>query len=323
MKKEAEAFLRRHKKFFLTAHETPDADAIGAECATYHALRQLGKEVRIVNADPTPRIFRFIDSDGSVEVLDRSFDTSVLDGACALILDVNDINNIGGVRDIILPGVSEYFIIDHHEEYGVRNKSGYIQGKASSTCELLYGLFQSLKVTITPQIAIALYAGIVYDTGSFAYPKTSARTFEVARHLVHSGAVPYFVHTNMYESNTTSSLVLQSLVLATLKLYYGNRVAVQIMTREILESSGARYEEGQTLINIPLQSRSVRVSVFFKENDARVLRCSMRSKGDIDVAAIATSYGGGGHRNAAGFKTALSLGEIEAKVLEEFRKFFE
>lgn len=322
MLEKAVSFIRRNNRFFLTAHETPDADAIGAECATFYALRQLNKEVRIINADATPRIFKFIDPDDAVEVLDDSFDRGVLDGACLLILDANDINNIGGVRDVVSAGVSERFIIDHHEVDGTLAEENCIRGDVSSTCELLYEIFHHLDVTLTPKIAVALYAGIVYDTGLFAYPKTTARTFEIARRLVEAGASPNLVYTKMYESNTISSLLLQAFVFGSLKLHFHNNVAVQKMTKETLKSSGALYEEGQTLINNPLKSETVRVSVFLKENEAGVLRCSLRSKGDIDVAAIATTYGGGGHKNAAGFKTSLSLDEIEKKVLEDLKPYF-
>lgn len=322
MKEDAISFIRRNNRFFLTAHETPDADAIGAECAAAHALKQLGKEVRIVNADPTPRIFQFIDTDGLVEVLDDSFDGSRLNESCLLILDCNDINNIGDVREVILHGVGEYFIIDHHEEDGTLGADNYIRGEASSTCELLFEVFEQLDITITTEIAMALYAGIVYDTGSFVYPKTSPITFKIAHDLAEAGAEPNYVFTKMYESNTISSLLLQSIVMATLTLHYENRVAVQRMTKDALIVSGAPYEEGQTLINVPLKSESIRVSVFLKENEAGVLRCSLRSKGDIDVASIASEYGGGGHKNAAGFKTTLPLDEVEKKVLVDLKRYF-
>ncbi len=322
MKEEALAFIRGNDRYILTAHETPDADAIGSECATYHALRQLGKTVRILNADPTPQIFSFIDTAKVVEVMDASLDTADLHDYGLLILDSNDVNNIGSVKAKIIQRVRECFIIDHHEEDGSLAKTNYIEGSASSTCELLYGVFLALDITITYEIAIALYSGIVYDTGCFAYPKTSALTFLIAQRLVESGVDPNYVYTKMYESNTVSSLLLRSMVLSSLKLYYDKRVAVQKMAKETLEASGAPYEEGQTLINIPLKSESIRVSVFLKQNKEGIMRCSLRSKGDIDVAAIATAYGGGGHKNAAGFKTPLSLDEIEKKVLEDFKHYF-
>ena len=115
---------------------------------------------------------------------------------------------------------------------------------------------------------------------------------------------PNQVYSNLYESHSLSSLVLMSRVLSTLTLHCGGRVAVQSMPRRMLEESQARYEEADQFINIPLRSREVRVSIFFKENAEGLWRCSLRSKGPIDVAAIARDYGGGGHRTAAGFKCA-------------------
>ena len=308
--------IERNTYFLLTAHESPDADAIGAECALYHGLKQIGKKVRIVNADPTPRIFAFIDEDDVIEVFDDNTDVGHLGDACLIILDANDINNIGAIKDAILAKVGEHLIIDHHEEDGSLSKDNLIDGDASSTCEILFDLLMDLGVELTTTIAQALYAGIVYDTGSFIYPKTSAKTFGIARVLVQTGVKPNYVYTEMYESNPVSSLRLQTLVMATLRLHIGDCVAVQKMTKDALSAAGAAYEEGQTLINGPLKSAQIRVSVFFKENEAGVLRCSLRSKGDIDVAAIASRFGGGGHRNAAGFKSGFPLEIMEAKVLE-------
>ena len=126
----------------------------------------------------------------------------------------------------------------------------------------------------------------------------------------------------MFERNSVSSLVLQSMVLATLTLHYGDRVAVQKMTRQSLSESKASYEESQTLINIPMNSDHIRVSVFFKENEDGVLRCSLRSKGNIDVATIAKAFGGGGHKTAAGFKSELPFESMEKKVLEKLSTYF-
>ena len=187
---------------------------------------------------------------------------------------------------------------------------------------MLFEIFELLDVTITQEIAVALYAGIVYDTGSFVYPKTTSNTFRIACSLVEAGVKPNYVFAKMYESNTISSLLLQSMVMATLTLHFEDSVAVQKMTKDTLIASGAPYEEAQTLINTPLKSESIRVSVFLKENNAGILRCSLRSKGDIDVAAVASGYDGGGHKNAAGFKTSLPLDEIEKKVLEDLKRYF-
>lgn len=310
-------FLTAHQKYIITAHETPDGDALGAEYAMHGALRRLGKEPLICNADPAPEKFTFV-SDGIQPMV--LTDPSQLPGDLAervlLILDVNDINNIGSVQRLVLPRVKEYFIIDHHDSETDILSPNHIEQNASSTCEILYLLFKEMKVRIDLPMAEALYMGIFYDTGSFIYPKTTALTFQIARELVELGVKPNRIYAHVNESNSLSSLVLMSKVLSSLTLHLGGSLAVQTMTAAMIRESQARYEEGDTLINIPLQSKDVRVSVFFKENLEGVRRCSMRSKGLIDVAEIAQSYGGGGHRTAAGFKCSQPFEEILGRILE-------
>jgi len=164
-------------------------------------------------------------------------------------------------------------------------------------------------------MARALYTGIVFDTGSFVYPKTTALTFRIAHELVALGVSPNEVYSNLYESHSLSSLVLMSRVLSSLSLRLGGRVAVQSMPNGLLQESRARYEEAAQLINIPLRSREVRVSIFFKQNPEGLWRCSLRSKGQIDVAEIARSYGGGGHRTAAGFKCSGPVASVQEEIL--------
>jgi phosphoesterase RecJ-like protein len=316
-------FLGRHDRFIITTHETPDGDAIGSECAMARALVQLGRTVLVLNADPTPRKFRFVDPDNVVQVLEdgRQLPRD-LEAWALLMLDVNDAQNIGQVAALVLPRVSEHFIIDHHENEGDILAGNFVQKSASSTAEILHPLFSALGVTIDYPIALALYTAIVYDTGSFIYPKTTALTFGIARDLVERGVEPNVVYANVYESNSIPALVLHSRVLATLELELGDRVAVLVMRREMIAESGAIYEDADQFINIPLKSEDIRVSVFFKENPEGLMRCSMRSKGAIDVAEIAGRFGGGGHRTAAGFKCREPLAETRRAVLAMLAKYF-
>ncbi len=141
-------------------------------------------------------------------------------------------------------------------------------------------------------MAQALYTGILFDTGCFIYPKTTALTFEIARDLVSLGVKPNFIYAKVYESNSISALMLQSRVLATLELSFSDHVAILTMRRQMILDCKANYEEADQLINIPLKSEDVRVSVFFKENLEGLLRCSLRSKGNINVAEIAQAVRG-------------------------------
>lgn len=317
-------FLRRNDKFIVTAHETPDGDALGSEYAMLLALRQLGKQARILNADPAPAKFSFVAGGGEFEVLHRRDQIPKDVGQHALlILDVNDINNIGQVATLILPKVREYFIIDHHDSETVELSQNHIEQNASSTCEILYLLFRQLGVQIDLPMARALYMGIVYDTGMFIYPKTTALTFEIAHDLVARGVNPNAIYTEVYESNSISSLMLMSRVLSTLELHLDRHVAVQTMTAEMIRESQGTYEEADQLINVPLRSRDIRVSIFFKENPEGLKRCSLRSKGNIDVAVIAQGFGGGGHRTAAGFKCPRPFEVMKVELLELLRPYFE
>ncbi len=317
-------FLDRHDRIIITAHETPDGDAIGSECAMARALRSIGKQVRVLNADPTPRKFRFLDPDGAIEILAGPGQLPPdLEGWALLLLDTNDINNIGQVASLVLPRVREYFIIDHHENDGDLLAGNYVRKSASSTSEILHQLFRAMGVTIDYGIALALYTGLVYDTGSFIYPKTTALTFEIARDLVSLGVEPNRVYASVYESNSISALVLQARVMATLELALDSRVAILTMRKEMILAAGGIYEEADQLINIPLKSEDIRVSVFFKENTEGLMRCSLRSKGNIDVAEIAQHFGGGGHKTAAGFKCHAALEQTREQVLGMLARYFQ
>ncbi|MCX7038351.1 MAG: bifunctional oligoribonuclease/PAP phosphatase NrnA [Spirochaetes bacterium] len=316
-------FLRRTEKFIITAHETPDGDAIGSECAMLRVLRGMGKTAVIFNADPTPRKFRFLDADDSVGVLSSAADlpTDIAEYVL-LMLDTSDVHNIGQIASLVLPRVRACYIIDHHEQEEDLLAGNFVQKSSSSTAEILYQIFRELAVEIDFLTAQALYTAIVYDTGSFIYPKTTALTFEIARDLVSRGVQPNTVYANVYESNSISALVLQSRVLSTLELAHGNAVAILTMRAEMIRESGAFYEEADQLINIPLKSEDIRVSIFFKENLEGLVRCSMRSKGAINVAEIAQSFGGGGHRTAAGFKCADSIASTRATILSRLAPWF-
>jgi phosphoesterase RecJ-like protein len=316
-------FIEKNDKFIITSHETPDGDALGSEYAMLVALRKLGKTARILNADPAPRKFAFVDPHGEFEVLARKDQIPEdLEDYVLFILDVNDIKNIGQIATLILPRVREYFIIDHHDSETIQLSQNHIEQSASSTCEILYLLFRDLNVEIDLPMAQSLFMGIVYDTGSFVYPKTTALTFRIAHDLVGLGVDPNRTYVEVYESNSISSLVLMSKVLGTLELHYGGKVAVQTMDRDLILKSEAAYEEADQLINIPLRSADIRVSVFFKEDLEGVRRCSLRSKGDIDVAAIAQSLGGGGHKTAAGFKCKRSFEVTKVEILELLGDYF-
>ena len=316
-------YILNNDNFIITAHETPDGDAIGSESAMYGALKLLNKNVMVINADLMTDKYLFLDFDKNFKVLNNEIIVPENIAEYSLIiLDTSDIENIGEVKEKIYAKTKNYFIIDHHESDAKTPDNILINSEASSACEILYDFFDYLKIEINFQIAQALFVGIVYDTGSFIYPKTTAKTFSIAYKLVSKGVLPNDIYGRIYESNSISALKLQSKVSASLKLFYDQQVAVQIMLKETILECGALYEEADSIINTPLKSKKIKVSIFFKENIEGLLRCSMRSKGNIDVSKIAQHYNGGGHKTAAGFKSKYPLEEIMAKVLKMLEVYF-
>lgn len=310
-------FFNRHERFLLTTHEGPDADGIGAEIALAGVLRKLGKTVRVVNSTEPPAKYSFMDPEALLETFSADRHCGYADTAALVVLDSADRHHLGAVSDELVARAAELFAIDHHERPKRDAIEGWIDSKASSTCEMVVRIAESLNVPLGPTAANAAYAGIVFDTGSFVYPKTSAETLRVAVRLVESGVVPNDIYQSMYESASLGSLLLQKRVIATLEVYCEGRTAFQTMTRSDLEAAGAGIDEADSLINIPLRCKTVEVSVLIKETPEGRLRGSLRSKGRVNVSEIAQHFGGGGHRTAAGFKCVKGLAETKAEVLQK------
>ena len=313
---ETATYLSGRNDFILSSHEGPDADGLGAEFALGTALASFGKRVRIINAERYSDSYRFIDVTGIIEKLSETrLDDEMIGRSTVVLVDTNDVMYTGDVADSIVMKAAETLVIDHHEMKGEGSGRICSMPNLSSTCEMVYRILTEMGYDIQENVASALLAGIVFDTGSFAYSKTGAGTFEVALDLVRRGANPSKIHGELYESSAISVLLLRKEVLSTLELHSSNRIAIQTMTMDVIKSTGSSYQDSEGLINVPLQAASVEVSVFLKEDAEGTLRCSLRAKGNVNVAQIAQNFGGGGHKSAAGFKSPYPLEMIKAKVL--------
>jgi len=311
-------FLDRHSSLILTTHDPADADGLGAQQVFSFIAKSLGKEVRIVNATPTPQKFRFIDPDNTIEIWENLKET-INRKVGLVIFDTTDEYYIGDMRQII-PFVPEVFVIDHHEPNQFCIFNGYIDSTASSTCEMVVELAQEAGIALGPACAQAAYAGLAYDTGSFAYSKTTSRTFKAALSLVEAGAKPYSIYHQLNETASTGALLLQKVVFSTLEIYNQGRVAVQVVQKKDLESTGANFEDSENFVNVPLKSRDILVSVLVKEGRDGQIRCSLRSKGTVNVSKIAQGMGGGGHVSSAGFKSSMNIEETLKIILKKIEQ---
>jgi len=308
-------FLNRHSSLVITTHENADPDGLGAELVFSQLAKSMGKKVRIVNSDAISEKFRFMDPENAIESW-ANFEKALDRQSALVIVDTADEYNIGELRDLI-PYAPEVFVIDHHEPNKFNNLSGYIDPTASSACELAVELAMKAGISLTPANARAAFAGIAYDSGFFAYSKTTLRTFKTAGALVEAGAVPYDVYKEFYQKSNLGALLLEKSVLGSLEIKDQGRVAVQVLRKEFLESCHATMDDSDGFINTPLKCKDVQVSVLVKENKEGNVKCSLRSKGGVNVSRIAQSMGGGGHITAAGFKSSRNLDETLYVILKK------
>jgi len=314
------AFMERHDLFILTTHDPADADGLGAELVFACILRSFGKQFRIINSSPIPEQFLFMDRQGLIERLDAEKHNALPEHAAVIMVDTADMHNIGYMRDLVCRA-KEIFIIDHHEVMSASHFSGISDPSAASTCELAVELAVALGVTIEGGAAFAAYTGMVYDTGFFAYQKTGTRSFRSAITLLELGVNPTEAYQELCENTATRALLLQKRAFASLELHFGGQVASQVLRLEDFAEAGAINDDADGFVNAPLKAREILVSVMVKESKKGKVKCSLRSKGNIDVSKIAHDFGGGGHVNAAGFKSELNVDQTLALALTKINGY--
>lgn len=317
-------FLNRNEKFIISTHESPDADGLGCEIAFLDFLKQMGKTAIILNSDPAPDICRFLDIDNELTVLeDESQLPADVNEYAQVVLDTNDYNNIGSAYNMLRDRVKEYFIIDHHQDSD-QNKIdvNFIISEAASASEIIYSIINHYNKKLNFKIAQALFTGIVFDTGSFRYPKTTSETFKIASHLVSLGVDPFKIYENLYESNSLSSFQLRGRILSSMEIMEGGKMISMKLTPEMVIETNGSFSEGESTINAPFTVKGVAASLLVKQDIDGPVKISMRSKGNIDVAKLAIKNGGGGHKNAAGYKTQIPFEEAYRKAVADMKEFF-
>jgi phosphoesterase RecJ-like protein len=308
-------FINANSRIIVTTHDAPDGDGLGSAYALARGLALMGKECAVVLSRPAPEKFSFIDVKGIIRnIADGPLPKEMQSAAC-VVVDTNDSLNLGSFGDRVLPSVGRRFFIDHHQPLARTPFKGWIDTKAAASAEMVFDILKSLQVRIEPDMAAALLTGIVFDTGSFIYARTSPRTFKTAYELRILGASPSDIHHRLYECSSSAALMLMKAAISSLELRADGRIACMTLGRGDFEASGALYEDAEGLINMPLSAQDVEVSLLIKESPENGLRCSLRSKGKINVATIAQRFGGGGHTTASGFRYDGTVTEAKNKLV--------
>lgn len=284
--------VRRRQRFVLSSHVRPDGDAIGSQLAMAYALRSLGKQVRIVNGDKPPIPLLVFPGVEEIEVAKTIDDP----GDAVIVMECGDLARTG------VSGFERGYVIniDHHPGNTMYGALNWFDLSAAACGEMVFDLVLALGVPLSAEIATHVYIAILTDTGSFHYSNISPKTFDICRRCMEAGVNPPAVARSIFDSNNLGRLKLFGAVLSKMELDPSGRLAIVYVDRKLARESGGTYEDTEGLINLPLTVKEIQAVVFFKENGTDDWRVSMRSKGEIDINAVAKRFGGGGHKNASG-----------------------
>ncbi len=302
----------RRQRFLLTSHARPDGDSIGSQLAMAFALDALGKQVRIVNADAAPDHYQDFPGMDRIEIAERV----TADVDAVIVMECSDLGRSG------VHGLEEQFLIniDHHAGNRLYGALNWHDESAAACGEMVFDLIRALDVPLSLEIATHIYLAILTDTGSFHHSNITPRTFDICRQTVEAGVNPAIMARRVFDSNSFGKLKLIGALLDSMVLLDEGRLAVLHMDDGMLAACGCTNNDTEGLINLPLTAREIQAVVFFKMGPDDVVRVSMRSKYDVDVRRVANEFGGGGHKNAAGFTVTGALADLEPKICERLVK---
>lgn len=301
--------IQKGESFVVSSHARPDGDAVGSSLALAEVLRHMGKRAEVVLRDPVPVIYQrlpFAETVIQSHIVNGHYDAAIL-------LECDSLQRTR------IDGLQKYFLIniDHHLSGRPFAQVNWIDPSACATAELVWRLGRTAGVEITPEIATCLYTAVLTDTGSFAYSGTQAGTFALAQELVERGANAVQIAQQVYFSNPTSKMRLLGAALG--NLHREGDLAWMYCTRQDFTRAGALEEDAEGLVNYALAIGGVEVAIFLRELPDERFRVSLRSKGNLNVSAVAERFGGGGHQCASGFAIDAPLTVAVERVISSLR----
>lgn len=298
--------LREHQSFLVTSHARPDGDAVGSALGAMHLLESMGKRVTVAFADPIPRPFLSLPGAERIVQVQPSEPLEV-----ALVLECDSVARTG-FRQL----AGEFLVnIDHHHSGTDFAAVNWIDPKAPAVGAMLYDLAVASGAPLTAAFASCVYAAVLTDTVGFTLPTTTAETFDLARHLLELGADAAQISDAVYFSQRESKVRLLGAALR--GLHVNGPVAWSAVTQADMEAAGAGTEDSEGIVQHIIGVEGVRAAALLRElPDGKHLRASLRSKGAVNVAQVAESFGGGGHRNASGCTVTGPL-DVATRAVEE------
>ena len=317
----AEAF-KPGQRVCVTTHVNPDGDGLGSEVGLVHLLRAQGIDAIVTNPSRTPPRFGFLFED--LPGVDRSAEAvkELRRADLIVVLDISDLTRLGMLIQTVQERGVPVACVDHHVSAGVLPPGPrYLDPDAAATGELIYELALANGWPVTQAAARGLYVAILTDTGGFRFSNTRARTLRVAADLLEKGVDAEMIYLEVYARAPEGRPRLFAEALQTLVVEPEYGLAWVTVPPGAIERLGVSSDDLDGVVEFPRSIEGVRMALLFREISQGRVKVSLRSVGDVDVAAFAKPYGGGGHTKAAGLSLSGSLAEVQQTVLQAAREY--
>ena len=308
--------LSTPKKVVIVPHKGPDGDAMGATLALKLLLEGRDHHVQLIAPNDYPDFLKWMPYQEEVVIFEKEKEKAtdyIKDAELIFTLDFNHLSRAGDMQESLEAAEGFFVMIDHHQQPDDYADITYSDATMCSTCQMVYHFIEQIGLhdQITPQIATCLYTGIMTDTGSFRYRSTTSLTHRVIADLIDKGADNTNIHENIYDTNTFSRLQLLGVALKSLTVVEGLRTAYITLSQEELDRHNFKKGDTEGFVNYGLSVEGIVFAAIFIENEAeKIVKISLRSKGTFSVNEFSRKhFSGGGHTNAAGGKSDLSLKE--------------
>ncbi len=316
--------INEGKKFIITTHLFSEGDAIGTELALKRFLCGLNKDAVIVNNEALPAVYRCFDTDQDVKFLrNKDVNINLNDFDAIFIVDVADWSQLGDFADMIKASSITKICIDHHASNPGYADINVVDKDASSAGELIFDLITFMNREITLEVATPLYLSIATDTGWFKFSNTSAKALKACSDLIQVGVKSEIIYEQLFQTKQMSYLKLLNLALGILRPECDGKVVWTKLTKEMVKSSGVPFVDTDVIIDLIRAVKEVEVVIIFREVGNRKTKVSFRSKHSVNVAKLASDFGGGGHVRAAGASINEPIDTAIGNVMSGVREYCE
>jgi phosphoesterase RecJ-like protein len=319
----AKALIDAAEHILITTHFRPDGDACGCVRAMMEGLRSQGKDAKGLFLSPLASWYEAM-FETRIPVLGNDIKKEMLAAYYAnidliVIVDTNSFVQLPGLEEWLKSCGKKIVVIDHHVTGDGLGTVELIDTAASAAGEIIYDFFKSAQWPITERVAQSIFIAVATDTGWFKYGNADARIFHTAAELIGAGAKPNEIYRTMYQSFTPARLKLMTRMLEHLELHENGRIATQYILRKDFDETGSSGPDTENLIDECQRIATVEVATLFVELADGKFRCSLRSKGRVDVRVVAQKYGGGGHTLASGVNLEGPLDRAMERIVSEIR----